>query len=738
MRRKWELRLWRGWRDARAFRASAAAGKVRQPAERRQRQRTVLVGVSALLGLALWAIFIIRPLANPNLRPGGPSPVDIRASRTVVFPSERLTEQERMRAESSPDAVVYVRSASIPIEQRNQLANALQTIGQLRSDPSLTTTEKREKLASLPLPNSTLAISPALALQIVRLPDSDWAMARERVLAVYDRAMNTYDYELTEDDVRDLRTRSMPYWSSQVGSAEVQQLVLLFSEAFIRPNRLLDEAATQTRKQALRDQVEPVMVTVQEGENIVHAGDIVTPAAQEKLEALGLLETAIDWFDVGGKGLLALLLAAICGLYLFKMQHSVWMTTRTLLVVVVLMVLSALAARLLLPLGRDWVYAFPLGVTALLLATLFPRGLALVVITLLGVVIAFLDNNHAGAAVALMLGGMAGVLSIGRGERWLHFVGAGVVIALVTGLTQATFWVTDPAGLMSDQWVMILVSSAINGAASAFIALGLFNAVGHLADVVTPQQLMELAHPSHPLLRKLIREAPGTYYHSLSVGNLAESAAEMIDADALLLRVASYYHDIGKTIRPYFFTDNQSDRENVHNDLDPHTSAEIICDHVIEGDKMARAAGLPRQVREFILAHHGTSVIRHFYQLALQQEDTVNEDDFRYPGPKPQTREQAIMMLADSVEATVRSKAQGGKIISSRDDHGNGGGRSRQGQTLEELVNSIIDERIRSGQLDESNLTLSDIAKIRQAFITTLQGIYHPRVDYTPQIVKPS
>lgn len=738
MRRKWEVRLWRGWRDARVFRTNTATSKTRRPANRVQRQRTVLTGVSALFGLALWAIFIIRPLANPNLRPGGPSPIDVRASRTVTFPSEQLTEQERIRAESSPDAAVYTRSPNIPIEQRNQLANALQTITQVRSDPTLTTTEKREKLVSLPLPSSTLAISQALALQIMRLPDTDWTTARDRVLAVYDRAMNTYDYELTEDAVNDLRVRSIPYWSSQIGNADVQQLVLVFSQAFLRPNRLLDEAATRANKQALREQVQPVMVTVQEGENIVHAGDIVTPATQEKLEALGLLETSIDWLSVGGKGLLALLLAATFGVYLYKMQRSIWMTTRTLLVVVVLMVLSALAARLLLPLGRDWVYAFPLGVTALLLATIFPRGLALVVITLMGVVIAFLDNNHAGAALALMLGSMAGVLLIGRGERWVHFVGAGLVIALVTGLTQAVFWVTDPAGLLIDKWVMILVSSAINGAASAFIALGLFNAVGHLADVVTPQQLMELAHPSHPLLRKLIREAPGTYYHSLSVGNLAESAAEMIDADALLLRVSSYYHDIGKTIRPYFFTDNQSDRENVHNDLDPHTSAEIICDHVIEGDKMARAAGLPRQVREFILTHHGTSVIRHFYQLALQQEDTVDEDDFRYPGPKPQNREQAIMMLADSVEATVRSKAQGGKIISSRDDHGNGAGRSRQGQTLEELVNSIIDERVRSGQLDESNLTLSDVAKIRQAFITTLQGIYHPRVDYAPQIVKPS
>jgi cyclic-di-AMP phosphodiesterase PgpH len=424
---------------------------------------------------------------------------------------------------------------------------------------------------------------------------------------------------------------------------------------------------------------------------------------------------------------------------MFKMQRNVWLATRSLLVVAGMTALAVLAARLTLPLGEEWLYAFPLAVVGLLLATLFPRGLALMIVTLSGLVIVFLVEGQAAPALALLVGSYLGILTIGRGERWLHFVAAGVVVALATALAQAAFWLAAPGGFVLEQWLPILRTSALNGAASAFFSLGLYNLVGHLADVATPQQLMELAHPNNPLLRKLIREAPGTYYHSVSVGNLAESAAEAIGADALLLRVASYYHDIGKTIRPFFYTDNQSDRENVHNELDPHTSAEIICEHVSEGVKMARAAGLPRQIVEFIPAHHGTSVIRHFYQLALQQQDTVNIDDYRYPGPKPRTREQAIMMLSDSVEATVRSKAQNGMIVSSRDDHGNGNGRAKPGQqTLEELVNSIIDDRIKSGQLDECDLTLRDVTRIRLAFINTLQGIYHPRVDYAPQIVKHS
>lgn len=739
MRRRWGLRWGRGRREGRAQRAPAENKHPLVSAERSARQRDVLIGVCVLLALALWATLIIRPLTNPNLRLGSPSSINIRAPRTLTYASKLQTEQARIQVESSPDAVVYTRDANVPIAQRGHLSSLLQTIGQIRDDPTLSNISRREKLVSLPVPNSTLVISPELALQLVRLADADWASVRSQSLAVYDMAMSSNNYELDGAAVETLRERSIPYWGSlTTRDATQQELIGTLGSAFLKPNRVLDQAATRARKQELRDRVAPVMLTIQEDENIVHAGDIVTPAIEEKLEALGLVRTRIDWLNVGGKGLLALLAASMLGIYTLRMQRNVWLSTRSLLVVAVLFALTALAARLVLPLGRSWVYAFPLGVVALLLATLFPRGLALMVVTLLGMVIAYIDDNNAIAAVTLMLGSMAGILSIGRGERWLHFVVAGLMIAAVTGLVQAAFLLTQPVVWQADEWIALVVSSLVNGAISAFMALGLFNVVGHLADVVTPQQLMELAHPSHPLLRKLIREAPGTYYHSLSVGNLAESAAEAIDADALLLRVASYYHDIGKTIRPYFFTDNQSDRENVHNDLDPQTSAGIICDHVIEGEKMAVAAGLPRQVIEFIRAHHGTSVIRHFYQLALQQQDSVNVDDFRYPGPKPRTREQAIMMLADSVEATVRSKAQGGKIASARDEHANGNGRARQGtQTLEELVNSIIDERIRSGQLDESSLTLSDIAKIRVAFINTLQGIYHPRVDYAPQVVKP-
>lgn len=704
----------------------------------RQDHKRQLILAVAMLALALSAIFAVQPPTTPGLEVGSPSPKDVRADRTLSFTSDILTEEKRFRAENDPANVIYTHDANVPNDQRTQLRDLLTTIEQIRMDPSLDAIGKKSKLTSLP--NSTMIISPELATALTNMTSQEWDTVQEQSLKLYDEALGRYDYALDSGAVTELRERSLPYWSAQVASDNLQQIILLFTSSFLKPNSVLNEEATNQRKQAARASIQPVTVQIKQGESVVRSGEIVTPSTQEKLQALGEIKPADNWQDLLGKSLLALLAALILGVYIYAAQPQVWMVSRSLWVVVTLFALTLLLARIILPLSPDyWTYVFPLGMTVLLLATLFNSGLALVAASLLSLLIAFVGESQIALLAALLLSSIAGIFQVGRGERTLHFLSAGSLIALVMGLTQCAFRLTTFGGNSFDDWLPIIVTSAMNGLLSAMLALGLYNLIGHLADVITPLQLMELSHPTQPLLRKLIREAPGTYYHSISVGNLAESAAEAIGADALLLRVAAYYHDIGKTIRPYFYTDNQSDRENVHNDLDPHTSADIICEHVTEGEKMARAARLPRQLIDFIPTHHGTSVIKHFYQLALQQQDSVNIDDYRYPGPKPRTREQAILMLSDSVEATVRSKAQNGKIISSRDEHAASNGRAQNGlQTLEELVNSIIDERIRSGQLDDCELTIHDISRIRQAFVSTLQGIYHPRVDYTPQVVKPS
>ncbi len=270
---------------------------------------------------------------------------------------------------------------------------------------------------------------------------------------------------------------------------------------------------------------------------------------------------------------------------------------------------------------------------------------------------------------------------------------------------------TDPIGLLT------LVTVGLgNGALAASLTLAVFFVVGSLFDVVTALQLLELAQPSHPLQHRLLTRAPGTYHHTLIVSNLAEQAAEYIGANALLTRVGAFYHDIGKTMRPHFFTENQIESVNPHDRLDPYTSAEIIRSHVLDGLDLAKRHRLPSQVRAFISEHHGDGLISFFYHQAVEaaggDASKVDKRLFRYVGPKPQSRETALLMLADTSEAIVKSKRPGSVT------------------ELEALVDKAIKIRMDQGQLNECNLTLRDLQLVRQSFVDTLKGLYHTRIEY--------
>jgi len=721
MKRRW-------WGNNR--RESRPTQTVEQQEQRAWRMFWLLTLCFALL---MWAILVARAPVATNFELGKPSPATVQARREVSYLSEVSTEEARAKAESDPATIVYTRDTAVPTTQRNQLTDLLQTITQIRDDPTLSEDDEQARLESLP--NSTIVITESLATEIGQLSDEQWTTTRQLSVDLYDRAMREANFELTDQDVKNLRERSLPYWASQRGTGAEYDLAVTFASPFLQPNRVVDEEATAQRKQAARDAVEPVRVTLLEGESVIREGDITTAQALEKLEALGELETDLNPMRIIGRALLAALAAGLMASYIAAARSTIWKSPRRTVVIYATAAAALLLARVMigLPLGLSWPYAFPLGAAILLLAALFDAGVALITAIVLSFLIGFVSGGSFGLSMALLFSAAGGVFTLGRADRSLRFVMAGVVVAGLVTLVQMALWLMTVG--INEQWLPgMLAMSGLNGALTTIVALGLYNLIGQSAGIATPFQLMELSNPSQPLLRRLIREAPGTYYHSVSVGNLAESAAEAIGADALLLRVAAYYHDVGKAARPYFYTDNQSDRENVHNDLDPKTSAQIIADHVREGVNMARAAHLPQQIIDFIPTHHGTSVIQHFYQLALREEDTVDVADYRYPGPKPQTREHAILMLADTVEATVRAKSQHGNLITARQKAN--GAVQNGAQTLEELVTSLFEEKMRNGQLDESPLTLQEISKIKAAFLITLQGIYHPRVEYAPQLVK--
>lgn len=288
-----------------------------------------------------------------------------------------------------------------------------------------------------------------------------------------------------------------------------------------------------------------------------------------------------------------------------------------------------------------------------------------------------------------------------------------VYIAIVSAIITVTTGM-----LISSDFMDVFIKSGISfigGILSGVFAMGILPFLESTFNEVTVLKLLELSNPNSPLLKKLLMEAPGTYHHSILVANLAELAAEEVGANAVIARVGAYYHDVGKTERPYFFGENLMGMENPHNKISPNLSASVIISHVKDGLELARKHNLPRVIQEIIAQHHGNTLVKYFYYTMKNNSDNledIKEDDYRYPGPIPSSKEAGIVMLADSTEAAVRSIKEPNK------------------EKVDEMINNIINDKLATGQLNNCELTLKDLDKIRKCFMSSLNGMYHERVEY--------
>jgi putative nucleotidyltransferase with HDIG domain len=483
---------------------------------------------------------------------------------------------------------------------------------------------------------------------------------------------------------------------------------------FLIPNSFLDPTATAEAQDRAREEVPPVLRTFEADEIIVREGERVTALDIEALDQLGLRQPQVKWTDLTSAGLLAVLMITLLCLYLAGFQPSVLWNGQQLLLLALLTSFSVLGAGLMVPGGLVLRYLAPAPALAMLASAALGPHAGVVTAVFLGGVVGIIADSSLEMATYTALGGLVAALTLGRVERIGALFRAGAFVALTHVAIVVIFRLPQGVAQPGDLLVTGL-TGVTNGGLSASLALGGLFLIGPLFDITTTMRLIELSRPDHPLLQRLLREAPATYHHSLMVANLAEQAAERIGVDALLTRVGAYYHDVGKISRPYFFTENQAKGVNPHDRLDPHTSAEVIIDHVKDGLELARRYRLPRRVRAFIPEHHGTNWVSFFYTKAVQlvgDAALVDESDFRHQGPKPQSRETALVMLADSCEATVRAM------------------RPISAEEVAEIVNRIIDQRASDGQLGECDLTLRDLQIIRETFISALKGAFHPRVKY--------
>jgi putative nucleotidyltransferase with HDIG domain len=357
------------------------------------------------------------------------------------------------------------------------------------------------------------------------------------------------------------------------------------------------------------------------------------------------------------------------------------------------------------------VYLAPLATAAMLIGILLEGRLALLVTALLATFIGIDTSSLPAAAVGLFTG-TVGVLAVARVTRRWDLVTASLLVwatNIVSVLVFSLLGQDALDGILRDT----LFFGGLNGLTAALVAIGALPFLESFFGITTHIKLLELSNPSEPILHRLLTEAPGTYQHSIMVGNLAEAAAQAIGADALLCRVGAYYHDIGKIRRPRFFVENQVGQENPHDKLAPSLSSLIIVSHVKDGLDLARQYRLPEVLCQFIPEHHGTNLVSYFYHQARSRStEPIFEEDFRYPGPRPQSRETAVVMLCDGIEAASRTLP------------------SPSPEKLEELVNKMVDQAVRDGQLNECDMSLKDLTDVKEALVRALASQYHGRIEY--------
>ena len=682
--------------------------------DRRSFQHSLFIALILVVSAALAMVALIMPLLvrmiSPTLEVGQVAEQDYRAPGPISFSSDVLTEQRREAAAQAILPVYTPPDTSIARQQLEHLRSALAYISNVRADNYASSKQKLDDLSAL----DDIHLSQETATAILALSDSRWQAVQQEAIVVLEQVMRN---TIRADRLEDARS-SVPTLVSLSLPEQQAAIVAELAAAFVTPNSLYSESLTDAARQKASDSVTPVTRNFIAGETVVQRGQVLNAADVEALQQMGLIQPEQQWQDYASSAALVLLMLAFIGFYL-RREPKILQDARSLVLLTLLLLGFLLAARLVIPGHTVIPYAFPLAAYSLLVAALFNSELALVTSLPLAIMAAYGLPNALELTLYYTMGGLFGVLALGRARRLFSFFWAGMGIVISSGLIILVFRLTLPTTDLIG--LATLTGSALfNGLAAASVTILLQFFLAQMLGTTTPMQLMDLTRPDHELLQMILRDAPGTYQHSLQVANLAEQAAERIDADTLLVRVGALYHDVGKTLNPIFFIENQVPGFlNPHDDLEPTESAAIIIRHVTDGVELAHKHRLPRRICDFICEHHGTMLTQYQYVNAVKaangDEDQVDIEQFRYPGPRPQTRETAILMLADGSEARIRAE------------------KPKEEEELRRLIKETIDNRVACGQLDDTDLTLNDLSEILESFTATLRGIYHPRVKY-PQL----
>ncbi|MEY7998963.1 HD family phosphohydrolase [Clostridium sp. Mt-5] len=642
-----------------------------------------------------------------NLTEGDIAKVDIKSPREV---KDELSTETRIQQAVDAVPIQYNKNPEVKTESINKLNDFFSKVSQIR-DSQLDEKGKLQKLKS----ENNIGLSDDDYLAVLGLGKDDAKQLQDflqkTIAGMYDdNNISDNTQKDNQGDIKKAQQSILLKVSTSNLNKNLRELATDIGFSQISPNFFYDKDKTDELRKEAEKKVLPIMI--KKDQTIVKEGEPVTKYQIKILKDLGLLNNSpyFQWHIYFPLALLTLLILAIQWIYLYRYHRKIYEDDKMLIMVNTLSFLSILLSRTI---DLASPFLIPLAFGPMIMTLLLDHKVSLALNVLNCVFISAAVEFSPDITILALLNTVVGATILKKMQQRNDILFASLYMLIINVIL--TF---SMGFLLSNNILDVAKKGAFAGIASiisGILVIGFLPLFEGVFSIVTTIKLLELSNPNNPLLKRLLIEAPGTYHHSILVGNLAEVAAEKVGGNPLLARVAAYYHDIGKIKRPYFFKENQLGKDNPHNKLTPNLSTLIIISHVKDGIEMADEYKLPKLIKDIIEQHHGTSLVKYFYltmkNLSKDPED-VNEEEFKYPGPIPETKEAGIIMLADGVEAAVRSigETDKGKI---------------QG-----MVNNIIKDRLDTGQLDNCDLTLKDINKIKNAFFKVLVGIYHHRIEY--------
>lgn len=638
-----------------------------------------------------------------SLNVGEIAKADIKATREII---DEISTQGRIKQAEEAVPLQFNKKTEVKYQILDNIRNFFVRLSSIKE----LNMEEKDKLKNLKAETSiTLNDNDYLALIKISLEEQK-ILQSSLVAAINDLYENN---NINEDKSEEI-TRAQELLAGKINSFDISKnnkdLAKNIANTQIKPNFFYDKEKTEElRKNAVKN-VSPIVI--KKDQTIVKEGEPVTENQIEILKDLGLLNNNkwLEWYIYVGMGILIFTIILLQWFYLYKYYRYIFDDYGKLVLISILNCIALLLARTISLISP---YLIPLACIPMLLNLLINYKISITISIINTLLISGIVDFNIEITLLAVLNAVLGAMILRKMQARNDILYSSLYISIINVIVTFSIGV-----LLSNNLLGVLqrsLLSGVGGLITAVLTIGLLPFFESTFDIVTIIKLLELSNSNHPLLKKLLLEAPGTYHHSILVANLAEVAAEEVGGNPVLARVGAYYHDIGKIKRPYFFKENQMGGDNPHNKISPNMSTAIITSHVRDGIELAKEAKIPKVIQDIIEQHHGNSLVKYFYltmKNSSSSPEEINEENFRYNGTIPKSKEAGIIMLADSVEAAVRSINDPTKI------------------KIEEMVNNIVKDRLSDGQLDDCDLTLRDIEKIRKAFLKALTGIYHQRIEY--------